>query len=129
VTTYPPGWSPGSMWGRPIRPFALVVSVATVRVTVNLLTGTVTGQTLNGPVGVAFGAIALLSSLLLWAGWWGNRDQWMCEGLLLSCAVWAGVSGVLFYDQGAGSNSAFLAACFSVLAGERWLWARRGDPR
>lgn len=122
-----PSWSLGRIWGREFRPFAFIISLATARVTASLLTATVTGSTLKGPLGVAFGLIALLSVILLWAGWWGERDKWMTEGLLISTCVWFGVAGVLVKDQGWNSSSAFLAACWAIAAGERYLLAVRRD--
>ena len=120
-----PSWPLGHVLGREFRPFAFVISLATARVTVSLLTGTVTGQTLKGPLGVVFGLLALASVLFLWAGWWGKKDSWMSEGLLLTTCTWAAVAGVLVIDQGVWSTSAFLAGCWAVAAGERWLLAVR----
>ena len=125
--TNAPSWSLGHIWGREFRPFAFVISLSTVRVTISLLTATATGSTLKGPLGVAFGLVALISVAFLWAGWWGRKDRWMTEGLLISCAVWFGVSGALFYDQGWTSPSAFLAGCWAIAAGEHYLFAVRRD--
>lgn len=122
-----PSWPLGHALGREFRPFAFIVSLATARVTASLLTATVTGSTLKGPLGVVFGLVALLSVILLWAGWWGRKDRWMTEGLLISCAVWFGVAGALVKDQGWNSTSAFLAACWAIAAGERYLLSVRRD--
>ena len=122
-----PSWPLGHVLGREFRPFAFIISLATFRVTLALLTSTVTGTALDGRLGIAFGVLSGLSILLLWAGWWGRQDRWMTEGLLLSTCVWFGVSAVLFYDQGWGSNSAFMAGCFGIFAGERYLLAVRRD--
>lgn len=120
-------WPLGHVLGREFRPFAFIISLSTARVTVSLLTATVTGSTLKGQLGVVFGLIALLSVILLWAGWWGKKDRWMIEGLLISTCVWFGVAGILVKDQGWNSNSAFLAACWAIAAGERYFLAVRRE--
>lgn len=122
-----PSWPLGHVLGREFRPFAFIISLSTARVTASLLTATVTGSTLKGPLGAAFGLVALVSVGFLWAGWWGRKDRWMTEGLLLSACVWSGVAGILVHDQGWNSTSAFLAACWAIAAGERWLLAVRRD--
>lgn len=127
LQTDAPSWSLGHIWGREFRPFAFIISLATARVTVSLLTATVTGSTLKSSLGVVFGLFALLSVILLWAGWWGKKDRWMTEGLLISTCVWFGVAGFLVKDQGWSSNSAFLAACWAIAAGERYFLAVRRD--
>jgi hypothetical protein len=74
-------------FGRPIRPFHLAVTIATLVVAITNLTNSPDTFLLHASSNV-LGAFALCSVVLLTIGWWFTND-WSAEwGLLLAVGVW-----------------------------------------
>lgn len=80
------------LFGRAPAWFAGITAVLNVGMACFLIRGATTGALLQGPVGVALGGLAAVSSLLIVAGWWVRRlHSWMGHGLLVSASVWGGI--------------------------------------
>ena len=112
---------PRRVLGRALRPYSLAVSLATMVLAYAVLAGVAVGQSLDGPLGKAFGVAALVTAFWLVAGWWAQQDRWMVRGLLWSAALWFGVSGMILTEAGPLSVSGLLAGCWGVASGGAWL--------
>ncbi len=134
-----------TVFGRRARPVALWLSVATVGVGVVAASGQVPGVRLDRLAGDIIGAIALLSAVVMWAGWWGRRDTWTTAGVAIACGVWAafaavtGVEAVERAQEPAAAGdwprviaiflSSYLALCWAGVAASSWWIERREGPR
>lgn len=74
-------------WGRPVRPFHLAVCISTGAVFITNLDGL--GTVLEGAVAYLVGAVAGVSALLLFLGWWFEKDVLAEWGLLLAAGTWS----------------------------------------
>ena len=112
---------PWRLLGRAVKPYALAVSFATAVVSWAILAGVAVGQLLDVWPGQIVGVAGWAAVGLLWAGWWGQRDDLMQHGLLTTVFVWASVWGILIWDTGLGSVSAWLALAWAMASGGAWI--------
>ena len=75
-------------FGRPIRPFHLAVTIATLVVAVSNLFAHQDATFLNHTSSSILGAIALAAVIFLFIGWWRTNDFAAEWGLLLATGVW-----------------------------------------
>lgn len=108
--------------GRPVKPLALALMVATaVLAAINALGVGAFGRS---PWAWALAATSSLVTGLLAAGW-AARSQAAAEaGLLLGAGLWAGRACALLALDGPGQWQAYLSACWAVAAGGAWLLER-----
>jgi hypothetical protein len=113
---------PWRVFGRAVRPFSLAVSLATLTVTVSMLStvpfkgaasGSWLSQTLVGIAGAT-------TTFILWWGWWGKATKFMTQGLLLAGAVWSAVAAEILME-GRSWPSGLIAACWAVGSLGAWL--------
>lgn len=118
---------PWMLMKRTIRPYALAVSVASFVVFWSMITESGVGRTLEGPWGKAIGVAALVSTLFLWFGWWGQWRFAMDQGLLLATAVWGAVAAITLMEGGAWV-SGWLAFAWMIASGGAWLLEVNDPP-
>ena len=109
---------PGSFLARKVRPFSLAVAVSTATVGWQQIVdaGPGTGNVVSHVVG----AVAVVSVLLLIAGFWARRDAWVAFGLFLATGVWASRMFLTLILDGV-TASAWFSAAWAVGAGGAWL--------
>ena len=106
---------------RTVKPYALAVSLSTFVVSYAIITGQAIGQLLNEFPGQLVGVAGFAAVMLLWVGWWCQRDDWMAHGLFITVGVWTGVWAVVIYDTEWNNVSGWLAFAWSVASGGAWL--------
>jgi hypothetical protein len=62
---------------RAVKPYAFAVSFSTFVVSWAILSGVAIGQLLNEFPGQLIGVAGFAAVMLLWVGWWYQRDDWM----------------------------------------------------
>jgi len=67
---------------RTVKPYALAVSLSTFVVSYAIITGQAIGQLLNEFPGQLVGVAGFAAVMLLWVGWWCQRDDWMAHACL-----------------------------------------------
>ena len=112
---------PWRIFRRTVRPYAFAVSFATFVVSWAILAGVAVGQLLDTFHGQSVGAAGFAAVLLLWAGWWGQRDDWMAHGLLLTVGVWSSVWAIVLLDTEWSNVSGWLAFAWALASGGAWL--------
>lgn len=117
---------PWLIFGRKTRPFSLAVSLADLVIAWGLLVSrNGPGDRLDGgAAGNLVGALALLGTAALWAGFWARSDRAMQAGLLTSAFVWGARAAFIVLDQGVWSQSALLSACWVVASSGAYLLER-----
>jgi hypothetical protein len=107
------------IFGRRPQPLPLGLSGMSLMMGYWLVRGATTGALLQGPLGVALGLAAVLSSALMIGGWWSSRyHQWMQRGMVLNGAVWAGLAGAnLYAGQWVSGGMAFWISVIVL-----WSW-------
>lgn len=106
--------------GRAIRPYAFAVSLSIVVMATAIANGRAAGRLLSEWPGDILVFLSLLTSFMLWLGWWVRSDALMRNGLLWSTGVWAGISLILLVD-GKSWVSGALGLCWVVASGGAWL--------
>lgn len=112
---------PWRIFRRTVKPYALAVSISTFVVSYAILAGAAIGHLLKEFPGQLIGVAGFAAVMLLWVGWWGQRDDWMTHGLLVTVGVWAGVWAVILYDTEWNNVSGWLAFAWSVASGGAWM--------
>lgn len=106
---------------RTVKPYALAVSFSTFIVSYSIVAGVAVGQLLNTFPGQLIGLAGFAAVMLLWAGWWGQRNDLMAHGLLITVGVWSAVWAVILYDTTWNNVSGWLAFGWSLASGGAWL--------
>ena len=93
-----------------------------------MLRGVAIGQLLDEWPGQLVGAAGFAAVILLWAGWWAQRDDWMGHGLLVTVGVWASVWAIVLLDTEWSNVSGWLAFAWALASAGRGFWrsATRG---
>ena len=112
---------PWRIANRVVKPYALAVSFSTFVVSFSILNHVAVGQLLKGPLGHMIGAAGFADVLLLLAGWWFQREDWMAKGLFITIGVWASVWAIVMYDTALTNVSGWLAFAWSLASGGAWL--------
>lgn len=112
---------PWRVLGRVVKPYALAVSFATFVVSWAILAGVAIGQLLDVWPGQLVGAGGFAAVLLLWAGWWAQRDDWMAAGLLVTVGVWSSLWAIVLLDTTWSNVSGWLAFAWALASGGAWL--------
>ena len=110
------------VWGRPVRPGTLALSVVTGSLGVNAV---LHASILTGLWETIAGMIALVSAGALWVGWWAKSLQAMLAGLMLGALTWGSVTAVAITQPQVNAQTTIGAACWCLLAGGLWLRDRR----
>ena len=105
---------------RAVKPYALAVSFSTAVVSWAILSGQAIGQLLDTFPGQTVGVVGFAAVMLLWAGWWAQRDDWMGHGLLLTVGVWAAVWAIIMLDTEWSNISGWLAFAWVIASGGAW---------
>lgn len=113
-----------NLFDRQVRSDSFTLSIATLLIAVTSLQGT---TRLTGWLEGLVGLIAVLSSVLLWWGWWG---QSLRIGLLGTvCAAWCwstlAFAGIL---QKVSVTTWGIAGCWAMLGVLLWLRDRHEEP-
>ena len=106
---------------RTVKPYAFAVSFSTFVVSWAILAGVAIGQLLNEFPGQLIGVGGFAAVMLLWIGWWGQRDDLMTHGLLLTVGVWTGVWAIVILDTQWSNVSGWLALAWAIASGGAWL--------
>lgn len=109
--------------GRRIRPYALAVSLASAVVGFSLLVqhdgpGNILD---NSPHGLGLGISAIISSTLLWLGFWAKSSRWMQWGLLLTTGVFIARGVYIGLDTSFISQASLLSLCWGVASAGAYL--------
>jgi ABC-type Mn2+/Zn2+ transport system permease subunit len=111
---------PWRVLGRIVKPYALAVSFATFVVSWAVLAGVAIGQLLDTWPGQLVGAAGFGAVILLWAGWWAQRDEWMAHGLLVTVGVWSAVWAIVLLDTEWSNVSGWLAFGWVLASSGAW---------
>lgn len=111
-----------------VKPLSFWASIYTAILSVAILSDRAVGQVLRGPVGDCIGVAAIVATGLLWWGWWAERHQTMCDGLLLAASVCAAVAAAVFAEFGVANVSAWLSVPVAGLCASAWLLERADPP-
>lgn len=106
---------------RTVKPYAFAVSFATFIVSYAIVTQQAIGHLLDTFPGQLIGVAGFASVLLLWAGWWGQREDWMTHGLFVTVGVWSSVWAIVMYDTSVTNVSGWMAFAWSMASGGAWL--------
>lgn len=114
---------PWLVLGRKVRPYAFAVSLATAILALTILTGSSVWGDGGDPWSLMAAALAALSTVLLWAGFWVPSNALMQHGLILSAVVFA-VRGTYIGLVGDNWWTAALSWAWTVGSGGAWLLER-----
>ena len=106
---------------RTVKPYALAVSLSTFIVSYAIITGHAIGHLLNEFPGQLVGVAGFAAVMLLWVGWWCQRDDWMAHGLLVTVGVWSAVWVIVLLDTSWNNVSGWLGFAWALASGGAWL--------
>jgi hypothetical protein len=106
---------------RAVKPYALGLSFSTFVVSYAILAGGALGQLLDVWPGQLVGVAGFAAVMLLWVGWWCQREDLMSHGLLITVGVWAAVWAIVLLDTEWNNVSAWIAFGLVISSGGAWL--------
>ena len=111
--------------GRHVRPYAFAVSLATANLAAIILTNRSVWGTPGDAWSLVVAAVAIGSTVLLWAGFWLRHSALMEHGLLLSVAVFTARGVYIGLVGGSGAWwTAGLSFAWGIASGGAWLLER-----
>lgn len=111
---------PWLLAGRVVRPYALAVSLASGNLAAVILSQrSVWGDPVDG-WSVIVAGLAMMATVLLWAGFWGRSSTLMQHGLLLTAAIFA-ARGVYIGTAGGNWYTAGLSFCWTIASAGAYL--------
>lgn len=111
---------------RAIKPYALAVSFATFIVSWSILAGAAIGQLLDTFPGQLVGVAGFAAVMLLWVGWWCQREDLMTHGLLITVGVWSSVWAIVLLDTEWNNVSGWISFAWVLASGGAW-WLEVAD--